>query len=251
MTDFSDTEQVDIAYLESTVPGAIFDATPVSINYPDIVCNYIYGALSRNDLINGSSWGLFIDDITSSFIKSASFTTAWLESNQVTDAFKAVVTKFKRLPSNAKIYIKYRTYNTPVIPEVNVTWNSTTQFTYNSVPSDPFANTEVGDEVTITQGPGAGDVAHITNIAILAGVYTVTLDKAITGIQVNDTSNIIVQKFKLLKTITGGGLEQFSNAPLPISNRDIQMQIKVVCQWSGNNELYELMVVNDSDQYAK
>lgn len=252
MTDVDDTDEIDYGWAESTVPGAIFDVTPTSTVYPAMVATYIYGARSWNDITQGSNWGLFIDDITSSFYKSGSLVSAWLESDQVADVFQAIVTKFKRLSASTdRITLKYRTYNSPTIPEIFVTWNSDTEFVYNNASLSPFNDAEVGDEITVTEGIGAGDVAHITSITKAGNNYTVTLDSGIIGVVATNNSQLIIQKFKKLKTISGGGITQLDNAPLPLANKDIQIQIKAVMEWKGDNELYQLMVVNNTDQFAK
>lgn len=253
MTDTTDTSPIDYGWAESTTPGAIFDVTPISSDYPDYQANYIYGARSWTSLTGGSSSGLFIDDLQGQFAKIGTFSSSWLESNQVADVYKAIVAKFKKLSSNNDIIsIKYRTINEQTIPvQQAVTWTNATTFTFNAVSPIPFDNAVEGYEVIVTSGIGAGDVAHIVSITKVGNDYTVVLDKPIVGVVANDVSTVIVTNFKKLKDITGGNVNQYSNAPLPNLNKDIQLQFKVVCQWSGDNELYEVMVVNDTEQYAK
>jgi len=253
MTDASDTDAIDYGWAESTTPGAIFDVSPISVDYQEYQANYIYGARSWRSLNTGTSPGLFIDDLQGQFARTGTFSSSWLESDQVADVYKAIVAKFKKLSSSdSLISIKYRTTNDQTIPvQQAVTWSDSITFTFTAVSPIPFDDAVVGYEAIVTSGIGAGDAAHITSISKTGNDYTVVLDKTILGVQAGDVSTIIVTNFRKLKDIRGGNVNQYSNAPLPNLNKDIQLQFKVLCQWSGDNELYEVMVVNDTDQYAK
>lgn len=130
------------------------------------------------------------------------FTTSRIESGQITDKATAIWCKYQGVLTSAdKIIFKYRIkYRDPILLSDTILWTSTTVFT---TVDTGMANAEVGDEITIVFGNGAGGTAHITTIVLSAGTYTVTVDEAITGIATNNSGYIIVENFKkLVTTIT-------------------------------------------------
>jgi hypothetical protein len=128
--------------------------------------------------------------------------TTRIETSSIKENFEKIWLKFRKLEtSNDKIIVKYRTgniegYNLPM--RAAITWTSTTTFT--STDSN-FSNVNVGDEVFVIIGSGAGSSAHISNKSESSGTYTITLDEAITG-TVTGTGQVIVTNFQKLTNIT-------------------------------------------------
>jgi len=248
MNNYDDVEPLDYGQVESVIPGAVFDGTPNDTNNPSYDATIIYGARSIYRT-GSSSDSLYVDSTLTPLKKSGNLVTSWMEADQVIDNWQSIVVKYKKLLDNAdKIFVKYRTVKTDPVRVQEVSWNSATEFTFTNA-NTPFSTAEVGDEVTVIQGIGAGDQAHITNINLVGTTYTVTLDKAIVGVIAGDASEILFEKWRFLKTITNQ--EQYSNCPIPAFNKDIQIQVKLVLEWLGDNELYEIMVINNTEQYAK
>lgn len=117
-----------------------------------------------------------------------SFTTSPIPSDQVTDIYQKIIQKIRDLWLDTdEIRIKMRKMRRFGLPSAatsgtGVTWTSPTTFTVNLSEKD-FGQAQVGDEVAIISGAGAGYTAHILSINTDADpVYTVTLDEAITPI---------------------------------------------------------------------
>ena len=176
--------------------------------------------------------------------KSSYLITQWLESTQVEDVFKAIVVKYNKLLNNTdKFKIKYRTSKVDGII-IDNTWTSTTTFTTTA---SAMGDYEVGDEVEASLGAGSGKCVNITAISFASGTYTVTVDEAVVGA----TGNLYVklQKWKKLAEIQN--TKQFANLPLPQYNKDTKIQFKIIMEFTGKNELEEIIVVNGTEQNAK
>ena len=110
---------------------------------------------------------------------------------------------------------------------------------------------EIGMEAEILNGNGAGAVAHVTAITDNGSDFTITLDNSIIGVTAGDISDVRFQKWNQLPEITANDF-QFTDLPVPQYNKDTEMQFKIVMNWNKlQNELREVIVVNETDQYAK
>ena len=128
---------------------------------------------------------------------------------------------------------------------IDFTWTSTTTFTTSDT---DFANYSVGDEIEICLGAGSGKVVTITNISYSNPTYTITIDDAVdsaTGVSYGNC-----QKWYELPNITKDSL-QYAVKSISQYNKDTQIQIKIIMEWSGANELHELQVVNMNDINSK
>lgn len=124
-----------------------------------------------------------------------------IESDQILDEGVALWCKFQGInTSTDKIVFKYRTkYRDPIVLLNSIpTWASTTVFTTSDT---GMASVEIGDEITILQGNGAGQTAHIVSSVLNAGTYTVTIDEAMTGISSTNNGRIMVENYKKLSPI--------------------------------------------------
>lgn len=173
--------------------------------------------------------------------------TPFLESNKITQVWQKIVLKYRKLlDTTDKILVKYRTTKDIPITEQNVVWDSDTQFTATT-----FTGVEVGMEAEILNGNGAGAVAHVTAITDNGSDFTITLDSSIIGVTAGDISDVRFQKWNQLSEITANDF-QFTDLSIPQYNKDTEMQFKIVMNWTKlQNELREVIVVNETDQYAK
>jgi hypothetical protein len=205
--------------------------------------NVLFGARSyRTTSI--SPYLIGIDNTLDDKSKSSYIITQWLESTQVEDVFKAIVVKYNRLLNTTdKIKVKYRTYKIDG-QSVPISWTSTTTFT---TAISAMGDYEVGDEVEVTLGAGSGKCVNISDISFAAGTYTVTVDEAVVGATGN--ANVKLQKWSKLQYIQN--VKQFSNLPLPQYNKDTKIQFKIIMEFTGKNELEEIIVVNGTEQNAK
>ncbi len=96
---------------------------------------------------------------------------------------------------------------------------------------------------------GSGLSTEITNISYSAPTYTVTIAD-----NVNYTSNtnntVSVSKWSVLPKVNGD-YDQYKVLNLFTNNKDIMIQLKVVMQWSKDNEFYSMSIINDTEQHAK
>lgn len=170
------------------------------------------------------------------------FATNRLESQAITDDDTSLWCKFEGVKTATdKILFKYRTaHRDPLV--LDATWTSTTVFTTTNV---GMANVEVGDEITILNGNGAGATAHIVSSVLATGTYTVTVDEAITGIAASNTGKLMVLNWKkLIPTITYLDTEKQKKIILPVNNKT-WFQIKGELRGEGGIVgIQELQIVN-------
>lgn len=175
--------------------------------------------------------------------KYGSFVTTWIESQNIKDSWIEVVAKYKQLLSSTdRIWLKYRTREAVPL-EATITWTSTSTFTTT-------ANVlgKEGYEVEVIQGTGSGKTAHITVIDVAAGTYTVTLDEEFTG--ATGTAIARVQNWKKLNSTVA---DQTSESKIfNIGASSERIQIKCCMQFTGDNELHEIAIINaPHEQYDR
>lgn len=176
-------------------------------------------------------------------------TTPFLESLKVNDVWQKIVIKYRKMFDIAdKIVVKYRTEkNIPTVIE-DIEWDSATAFTDAST---LISNLSVGDEIEVLTGNGAGDYAQILSIVNNGSDYTVTLDKSIIGVSATNKSSVRFQTWYKLPDIIKNEF-QFKELSIPQYNKSTEIQFKVIMNWKNkDNELREVIVVNETEQYAK
>lgn len=156
----------------------------------------LFGGRLYPNTIGGTALRTLVSATTG--VNRGQFATVRIESQDITDNNLFLWCKYQGLnTANDKIVFKYRnSQRDPFVLTSGVpTWTSSTVFTTTDT---KMADAEVGDEITILSGNGAGSTAHITIISENAGTYTVTLDEAITGISASDTAWIMVENWTRL-----------------------------------------------------
>lgn len=131
-----------------------------------------------------------------------------LVASQKEDKFHSI--EFKHLPlgTDDEIRIKYRVIDDPNYPldfkddgtslsDRKGTWTSTTTFTTDR----DISSAQVGDEVDIVGGVGAGTLSHITDISESSGTYTVTIDEAFAFAESGNEMYFVIDNWKFLGTI--------------------------------------------------
>jgi sporulation protein YlmC with PRC-barrel domain len=124
-------------------------------------------------------------------------------STGLTDSVKSISIKWNKLENvEDKIIIKYKnkdrlTANSIANTDTALTWVNSTSFTS----TNDLSNVQIGDEVEFTSGEGAGYLAHVTDISLNAGTYTVTIDETIQDISANDRAFCIFDNWTKLETI--------------------------------------------------
>lgn len=252
LSKFADSAR-DYGQLSRTQAGAIFDATARFTNVNDYYASVFYGASTADQTFSGSLYSIGIDMIYKSTndvtkFRQGHIITPFLESTKIKDVWNKVYIKYRKLlDSDAQIMVKYRTRKDEPIIAQRVEWNSPTELV-----STAFQDVIAGMEMEVLNGNGGGDIAHVvSNTYDGVSDYTVVLNKAIVGISATDISDVRFQTWKELPTISYDD-NQFKELTIPQYNKDTEMQIKIVMNWDKlQNELREIIVVNETDQYAK
>lgn len=193
-----------------------------------------------------------------------SFVTPKIQASQVQDVFKKIITKFPPLNlATQKILIKYRTENRWGVPgrghfgssgETGV-WATSTTFTINPKQCDMYS-VEVGDEIEITYGVGAGYTAHITAITVdSATQWTITIDETLSFVAASDTFYFIVDnwtKYKTISTADDATAAAVGFKKALLSKRAKWVQLKVELRGYTDIEetidLEEVMLTTGADQ---
>ncbi len=242
----SESPVFDYGQEELLAVGALFDGTisETGVQFSSTrQGSVLFGARSYRTTSN-SPHLIGISNNLDDKAKSSYLITQWIESTQVEDVFKAIVIKYNKLLNQTdKIKVKYRTSKQDGVI-IDNTWTSTTTFTTTA---SAMGDYEVGDEVEASLGAGSGKCVNISAISFASGTYTVTVDEAVVGATGN--AYVKLQHWKKLSDIQN--TKQFANLPLAQYNKDTKIQFKVIMEFTGKNELEEIIVVNGTEQNAK
>lgn len=160
------------------------------------------------------------------------FITPRIQSQNIKDIWQKVFLKFNPLVNeDDKIVIKYRTtkpnrkLRKVYLNSITGTWVNSTSFTT----TEPrFSEVQVGDELEIVKGAGAGYLAHITEISLNTGTYTVTIDETVQNIVANDTFNYVVDNWSKLREITSSTVDgQDGLSEIQLDKKSAWIQFKV------------------------
>ena len=162
------------------------------------------------------------------------FLTPRLLAEKVTDTFQKIICKYIPLKTvEDKIIFKYR----KVATHLDGTKLSTLSPTGTWVTSNTFTVTDVsnmalGNEIEITNGGGAGYLAHITNIsAPVAGVYTITIDETVQNVTAGWTFQFTVDNWVKIPTIITTSYmynkDGYAEIQIPEGGRATAIELKV------------------------
>jgi len=226
-----------------------------SISYPnspeiDTGIRFLVGA----KLINSSlTKDIYLQSITSGESRG-DFVTSKIYTGDITNVNKKLFIKYKNLiDTTDKIVVKYRSSEKNYLPikltadNTNaVTWTSTTTFTSDNA---NMQYAEIGDEVFVLTGNGAGCLAHIDDISENAGTYTVTLDEAVTGVSNGNRSAISIDNWSKLDTIDYTNTDGFQEIPIGINGKWFQLKV----EFRGANEpsIEEITLLSEPEIVAE
>ena len=212
--------------------------------------NYV-GALTETNKLQGSFlagadvWTGNATSITGIFVEQqsatnrGSFVTSQIYASDLSSFWSRLKLAFRDFENSTdRIVVKYRIKknanfeDTPSNQRSAVTWSSTTVFTTTDT---FFANVAVGDEVEVIRGDADGAIAHVLTISLSGSTYTVTLDEAIPNVANADTSDVRVQNWKKLGTISDTAINK---KLYTIGKSAPWIQFKV--ELRGNNETPEI-----------
>ena len=196
---------------------------------PTLICGVDY----YSDASTAVS-GIFVDDPLDTIQKYGYFVTDWVFSAGLKDTWQKVWLKLRQLlDSGDKVIIKYRTTEA-TSTEISITWVDTTSFTTST-----NVSALVGYEVEILQGTGGGKCSHITAVTG-SGPYTVTVDETYTGVTTG-TAKARLQSWTKSESFTSQTNE---DASFTIEKDSVRIQLKVCMQFTGEDEMYELALIN-------
>lgn len=167
------------------------------------------------------------------------FVTPFMQSSQVLDTWKSAFVRYRQFLNAAdKIIVKYRTTKSIAL-QFTLTWVSGTSFTTTT-----DLSSYINQEVEVLQGTGSGKCSHIVSVVNNSGIYTVTVDETYTGVGTSTA------KARVLNFIKASFVaDQVSEAHrFVIGENSARIQIKVCMQFTGDNEVDELAIVNDTQQ---
>jgi hypothetical protein len=169
---------------------------------------------------SGTAYGIFYDDSSETVQGYGYFITPKLFGN-VQETWKTATSIYDELITAAdKIVVKYRTGEKNSLT-VEAEWLNATTFNTTTDVSD----FEVGDEVTIVRGDGAGKFMTITRIEQSSTAYSITVDSN----EYSSTGTIYVRfdNWKALPAITNKDNKQYSVQTLREETTSPWAQFKV------------------------
>jgi len=218
---------------------------------------YSTSASGRGTLIAGATIytnassttsGIFVDaphptdnSTTTEGQKYGYFVTPWIHSRDIKDNWQSCVVKYRQLlDSGDKIDLKYRL--TEAAPtEISITWVDTNTFTTSTNVSG-----KEDYEVEVIQGTGSGKTAHVSSISENAGTYTVNLDDTFTGVTTG-TAKARLQNWVKVPTLIND--QESESKVLSIGESSERIQLKCCMQFTGDDELFELNLINKPQEY--
>lgn len=181
------------------------------------------------------------------------FITPKMYANDVEDTFNSITLRFRPLKTEDSIIVKYRDTERLGMPTLTNsssgadstgTWTSTTVFTTTSAPSFmplDLSMVQVGDEVEVLSGAGAGHIAHVVSCVKSGFQYTVTLDEAIPLVAANDLMTFVINNWKRLDTIDSTWGQSWKTVSVDTASSWCQFKIEL----RGRKVAIEDSVVNN------
>lgn len=222
------------------IPGACAfikqNQTPSSDN------GSIFAGAKLSTTATAQIFGIFIDDMNDTVQKYGYFVTPKIYSQNLQDAWQKIFIRHRKLlESTDKIIMKYRVEEDESV-ESTITWVDTDTFTVTAANVPDLA---VGDEVEVIQGDGSGKCAHVSSFTGTT-TLTVNLDDTFTGV----TTRTAKARFQKWKKCGEGTTQTVKFHEFPIGANDTWVQVKVCMQFTGENEIDDLLLVNETYQKA-
>jgi hypothetical protein len=202
----------------------------------------------------------YLDFLCTGFKNIGYFVTARASSADIEDQFQKVFVKYRPLKEGDQITVKAKTRDVLGLPMSTpqggqgCLWASTTELTTASDLSEVvtyLALSEANEcEVEIISGAGAGQCLQITSDSIYEtnGTYVITFDEAVDGAALNNISNIVIENWKVVGTITDADTDGHKEIPLGSSSKSLKL--KVVLE-GDDVAIEELNIINQPHQLAQ
>lgn len=178
------------------------------------------------------------------------FITPKLESQGIEDISQSLYIKYKPLKPSDSIIIKYKNKDILGLPvttpqrTIYSTWTSSTTLTTTGDISEAYAYLQTSGnecECEILNGAGAGQFPQITSITLSTGTYTITVSETVDGVVSGNMCNILIDNWKVFKTVNSGDSENWIQAPISRSSKWHKYKIELR---GVETTIEELQVVN-------
>ena len=162
--------------------------------------------------------------------------TPKLESEQVEDILQNLFTKYRPLKSIDSIIVKHKSKELVGLPistpqrALDCTWTSSTVLTTTADISEAYTYLQTSGnecECEVISGAGAGQMPQISSISYSVPTYTITLAEAVEGVSNGNKCNILIDNWKLYKTITSSDSENWTHAPIAKSSQWHKLKIEL------------------------
>lgn len=130
-------------------------------------------------------------------------TTQRMSALGTIDTWQKVIVRYRNLTSQDKIVVKYKVLDRDGLPTSwydDANWYDASSFVYTKQ-NTSISQVEVGDEVVLVSGDGAGRTAEISEIGTNSGNVTVSLKEEVPGITAGDTSTFYIDGWKVAGVI--------------------------------------------------
>lgn len=156
-----------------------------------------------------------------------SFVTPRISSNAIASSWQRIAAHFAphALATDSTV-VKYRTRRQAEKRSIRLTWTAANAFTVDTALYD-FTSVQVGDEIEVIAGAGAGFTAHITAIDASTTAYAVTIDESL-AVEAGDLSIAFADNWTKLATFSTDSDDNASGyGDTAIGANDAWIQFKV------------------------
>lgn len=217
---------------------------------------FFLGTSLRPDEVNSSRVNVL--NVIAPFMSNRGyFVTGKFQTDAVDEIWQSVAVKYRKLKPQSSIIVKAKTkdvepivvgdsnlYNSGAYSGPSITWATATGFSTSA----DLSEAEVGDEVHIFDGCGAGQSIHILTIQRSDLGYIVETDEAIRGFIVGGKSCVSIDKYKKIGTITAN--DTFGVKKMNVGANSGTLELKVELR-GVDVRVNEVMVISNKGKQAQ
>lgn len=185
------------------------------------------------------------------------FITSKFQTSNLEDVWQSVAVKYQKLSPQSSIIVKAKTKDQEAIVVGDASLFAAGTYTGSLVTWDAngthfetsfdISEAEVGDEVHVFDGAGAGQSAHITAITLVGSIYHVDIDEELRGITSNAKSCVSIDKWKKI-----GVIESDENNQKEFALGDFSPTLEVKVELRGVGvRVNEIVIMSSSHQRAE
>lgn len=211
----------------------------------------IYGS-ELNDY-NGTGNSVHLNITIPDFENRGYFVVSKITSGGIEDLQQKIYVKYKPLKTNDSIIVKCKKKESVGLPvstpqSFSATtnqciWTSDTSFYTTANLEDAKSAFDLGSELEceIIAGAGAGVMSKIATLTYGSGIYSITFDEVIPGAGSGRYSDVIIDRWQTLGTITSGNTDGFESFLIEGNSKDIKLKVELR---GSETTIEELTLVN-------